>query len=235
MIGRAMEAGTIGAETVNIRDFATDRHRTTDDRPFGGGSGMVMTPGPLAAAIRHAADRSPKATTVLLSPQGRRFDQRLAEELYRRNRDLVLVCGRYEGVDDRICARFVDEEISVGDFVLTGGELGAMVIVDAVCRLVPGVLGAADAAEKDSFSDGMLEHPHFTRPREFEGAGVPDVLLSGDHAAIERWRLEQSLMRTLLQRPDLLEGRRLEPGERAVLQRWHGRIDSILRSDSERH
>jgi tRNA (guanine37-N1)-methyltransferase len=233
MIGKAVDAGFIGAETIHIRDFTADRHRSTDDRPYGGGSGMIMTPEPLASAIREAKDRFPKASTVLLSPQGRRFDQRVAEELCRRGTDLILVCGRYEGVDDRICARFVEEEISVGDFVLTGGELAAMVIVDAVCRLIPGVLGAADAAAKDSFANGLLEHPQFTRPRDFEGDRVPDVLLSGNHAAVERWRLEQSLMRTVLQRPDLLSGRTLSRPETRILQNWRARIDRILQSSTE--
>jgi tRNA (guanine37-N1)-methyltransferase len=234
MIGRAKKSGTIGAETIQIRDFTADRHRSTDDRPYGGGSGMVMTPEPLAAAIRQAQARSPHATTVLLSPQGRRFDQQLAVELHHRGRDMILVCGRYEGVDDRICGQFVDEEISVGDFVLTGGELAAMVIIDAVCRLIPGVLGAADAADKDSFASGLLEHPQFTRPRDFEGDRVPDILLSGNHAAVDRWRLEQSLMRTLLQRPDLLDERRLSGSETEILEKWRGRIDAILDSAGER-
>jgi tRNA (guanine37-N1)-methyltransferase len=227
IIRRAIEHNLIGASTINIRNFAGDRHQVTDDRPYGGGSGMVMKPEPLAAAIREAAKQLRGAKTVLLTPQGRIFNQKTARELAS-CAGLILVCGRYEGVDERICNDLIDDEISIGDYVLTGGELAAMVIIDAVTRLIPGALGGEDAAEKDSFSDGLLEHAHFTRPRIFEGREVPEVLLSGHHEEIKRWRFESSMMRTLLKRPDLLRRRQLHEEELAVLKRWGSQIAKIL-------
>ena len=206
MVRRAIEQGAILATAINIRDFTADRHHVTDDRPYGGGSGMVMKPEPLAAAIRHAQGMAPNARTILMSPQGRVFNQAVARELAE-GVGLILVCGRYEGVDDRLCRELITDEISIGDYVLTGGEIAAMAVIDAVTRLVPGVLGGEDSAERDSFSDGLIEHPHYTRPPVFEGAAVPEVLLSGHHAHIERWRLEASLLRTLVNRPDLLQQR----------------------------
>jgi tRNA (guanine37-N1)-methyltransferase len=201
----------------------------TDDRPFGGGSGMVMKPEPLAAAIRATSQTMNGAKTVLLTPQGRIFDQQMARELASFE-GLILVCGRYEGVDERICHDLIDYEISIGDYVLTGGELAAMVLMDAVTRLIPGALGGEDAAEKDSFSDGLLEHAHYTRPRIFEGRAVPEVLLSGHHQEIENWRLESSVMRTLLKRPDLLQNKDLTPQERQILKNWRWAIEKILGS-----
>jgi tRNA (guanine37-N1)-methyltransferase len=195
MIRRALEQEKIEIAAVQIRDFAQGRHRVTDDRPYGGGCGMVMKPEPLAGAIRFAKDRWPEARTILLTPQGRGFNQELARDLAAEEA-LILICGRYEGVDERVGLGFVDEEVSIGDFILTGGELGAMVIIDAVSRLIPGVLGGDDSAQKDSFSDHLLEHAHYTRPQDFEGESVPEVLLSGNHADIEKWRLEASLIRT---------------------------------------
>jgi tRNA (guanine37-N1)-methyltransferase len=229
MIRRALEQEQIDIDTVQIRDYAEGRHRVTDDRPFGGGSGMVMKPEPLAGAIRSAKTRWPRAKTVLLSPQGRLFDQGLARELAGED-TLVLICGRYEGVDERIGTGFVDEEISIGDFVLTGGELG--VIIDAVARLIPGVLGGEDSAEKDSFSAHRLEHAHYTRPREFEGESVPEVLLSGNHAEIEKWRLETSLVRTFLKRRDLLAAGPLGQKETDILRKWCREIEKIIRAQS---
>jgi tRNA (guanine37-N1)-methyltransferase len=231
IIRRAIQKGQIRPQTVNIRDFAAGRHRVTDDRPYGGGCGMVMKPEPVAGAIRFAAQQAPGAKTVLLTPQGRVFDQTLARELSS-HAGLVLVCGRYEGVDERIASSFIDYEVSIGDYVLTGGELGAMVLIDAVTRLIPGVLGGSDSAAEDSFADSLLEYPHFTRPRSFEGAEVPEVLLSGNHAQIEQWRFEKSLMHTFLKRPDLLMGRSLKRRERDVLERWCTAIERILRSES---
>jgi len=184
IIRRAIEHKRIFTSTVNIRDYARDRHQVTDDRPYGGGSGMIMKPGPLAGAIRAATRKMPAAGTVLLTPQGRPFDQDMAKELASLE-GLILVCGRYEGVDERICHDLIDYEISIGDFVLTGGELAAMIIIDAVTRLIPGTLGGECAAEKDSFANGLLEHAHYTRPRIFEGREVPEVLLSGQFTAGE--------------------------------------------------
>ena len=229
IVRRAIEHEIMQASAVNIRDFAEDRHQVTDDRPFGGGSGMVMKPEPLAAAIRATSQTMNGAKTVLLTPQGRIFDQQMARELASFE-GLILVCGRYEGVDERICHDLIDYEISIGDYVLTGGELAAMVLMDAVTRLIPGALGGEDAAEKDSFSDGLLEHAHYTRPRIFEGLEVPEVLLSGHHQEIENWRLESSVMRTLLKRPDLLQSKDLAPQERQILKKWRRAIEEILGS-----
>lgn len=231
IVRRAIEQGAVTAEAVNIREFALDRHQVTDDRPYGGGNGMVMKPEPLAAAIRSAQNAAPGARVVYLSPQGRVFTQRVAEELSRQP-GLILICGRYEGIDERICQHFVDDEISIGDYVLTGGELPAMVLMEAVIRLIPGVLGGEESARKDSFSDSLLEHGHYTRPADFEGERVPEVLLSGHHAAIEKWRLESSLVRTLWKRRDLLMQRQLALAEIRILQQWRLDIDQILQAQS---
>jgi tRNA (guanine37-N1)-methyltransferase len=233
VIRRAIEQDKISVDCIDIRAFAKGRHRVTDDRPYGGGCGMVMKPEPLAAAIRAAKGRTPNAPTVLLTPQGRPFTQRLAQELAA-GEGLTLVCGRYEGVDERICGRFIDYELSIGDYVLTGGELAAMVVVDAVARLIPGVLGGAESADKDSFSGDLLEHGHFTRPPEFEGEPVPAVLLSGNHEEIRRWRLEASLVRTVLKRPDLLAERDCTAEEIAILKRWQRTVGKIIDAQSLR-
>jgi tRNA (guanine37-N1)-methyltransferase len=227
IIRRAIERQKISAATINIRDFAEGRHQVTDDRPYGGGSGMVMKPEPLAAAIRAASKTAPSAKRVLLTPQGRVFNQGLARELAVLD-GLILICGRYEGVDERICAELVDHEISIGDYVLTGGELAAMIVIEAVTRLIPGSLGGEDAAERDSFSNYLLEHAHYTRPRIFEGDEVPEVLLSGHHRQIEQWRLESALMRTWLKRPDLLQDRALTGEEIEILKKWCHDIETIL-------
>jgi tRNA (guanine37-N1)-methyltransferase len=226
IIRRAIEGRIITAAAINIRDYADGRHKVTDDRPYGGGCGMVMKPEPLAGAIRAAKVGCPAARTLLLSPQGRVFDQTLAGRLATAE-GLILVCGRYEGVDERIGA-LVDDEVSIGDYVLTGGEVAAMVIVDAVTRLLPGALGGADSALNDSFVADRLEHAQYTRPPVFEGQPVPEVLLSGDHAAIARWRRESALMHTFLKRPDLLREGRLDPEELGVLKRWYGEIEAIV-------
>ena len=204
--GRAVREGLLELAAVNPRDYALDRHRSVDDRPYGGGPGMVMRPEPLAAAIGEARRLAGGGPVVYLSPQGARFDDRRARQLAAQRR-LVLVAGRYEGVDERVLEGHVDEELSIGDYVLSGGELAAMVVIDAVARLLPGVLGHADSAMEDSFADGLLDCPHYTRPEHYEGRAVPAVLLSGDHAAIRRWRLKQALGRTWQRRPDLLEAR----------------------------
>jgi tRNA (guanine37-N1)-methyltransferase len=231
IVRRAIEQGVITAAAVNIRDFASGRHLVTDDRPYGGGNGMVMKPEPLAAAIRWALTAAPGARTVYLSPQGRVFTQEIAAELSVQS-GLILICGRYEGIDERICQRFVDDEISIGDYVLTGGELPAMVLMEAVVRLIPGALGGETSAQKDSFSDSLLEHGHYTRPANFEDDLVPDVLLSGNHAQIEKWRMEASLIRTFLKRKDLLMQRRFTPAEIKIIQQWRLDIDHILQFQS---
>ena len=229
IIRKAIENEKIVASTLNIRDFAEDRHQVTDDRPYGGGSGMVMKPEPLAAAIRAAEQEAPSAHKVLLTPQGRVFNQKIAQELASCE-DLVLVCGRYEGVDERITSELIDDEISIGDYVLTGGELAAMVIIDSVTRQLPGTLGGEDAAEKDSFADDLLEHAHYTRPQVFEGEAVPDILLSGHHEEIENWRLESALMRTLMKRADLLQKKDLSEKEIKILEKWSQNIKDIINS-----
>lgn len=227
IIRRAVQGGKVRCDTIQIRDHAHGRHRVTDDRPYGGGCGMVMKPEPLKGAVLEAKDRMPAATTLLLSPQGKRFDQPLAESLAEREA-LILVCGRYEGVDERFIDRHVDAEISIGDFVLTGGEVGAMVVIDAIVRLIPGVLGNADSAGSDTFSEGLVEHAHYTRPPCFDNDHVPDVLLSGNHREIDRWRRETALMRTVLKRPDLLTKRALSPEEREILERWRQKMEALL-------
>jgi tRNA (guanine37-N1)-methyltransferase len=231
IIRRALAGEKITARTVNIRDFAKGRHRVTDDRPFGGGCGMVMKPEPLGSALGWVKKEQPTARTVLLTPQGRCFDQRMASE-FSTWEGLVLICGRYEGVDERICQDFIDYEVSVGDFILTGGELAAMIIIDAVTRLIPGVLGGEESALRESFADNLLEHAHYTRPREYEGRAIPEVLLSGNHGEIERWRLETALIRTVLKRPDLLKERTLSSREVEVLKKWCDTIETIIATAS---
>ncbi|HEX2922498.1 MAG TPA: tRNA (guanosine(37)-N1)-methyltransferase TrmD [Chloroflexota bacterium] len=201
ILGRAAQQGLVEFQTHNIRDFATGRHKVVDDYPFGGGPGMVMKPEPITAAVE--AVKRDDSHVLLMSAQGQPFRQSIAQRLSALPH-LVLLCGHYEGVDERVIESLVDEEISVGDFVLTGGELPALVVCDAVVRLIPGVLGAEESVEEESFSAGVLEYPHYTRPAEFRGMGVPDVLLSGNHAKVARWRREQSLLRTLHRRPELL-------------------------------
>jgi tRNA (guanine37-N1)-methyltransferase len=218
--GRALTRGIVSLDVRNPRDFATDVHRTVDDRPYGGGPGMVMKIEPLRAAIRAAREASPQGTRVVyLSAQGQRFDQRRAAELARLP-GLVLVSGRYEGVDERLIELETDEELSVGDYVLSGGELPALLVFDAVTRLVPGVLGDAESAEQDSFVGGLLDWPHYTRPEQFEGRAVPEVLLGGNHAAIRRWRLKCALGRTWQRRPDLLERVELDAEQRRLLDEY---------------
>jgi tRNA (guanine37-N1)-methyltransferase len=233
IIKRAIDGNKIAASAINIRNFAKDKHRVTDDRPYGGGCGMVMKAEPLAGAIRAAKKQAPAAKTILLTPQGRNFNQKLAQELASSS-GIIFVCGRYEGVDERIGNHFIDDEISIGDYVLTGGELAAMIIIDAVTRLVPDVLGGEDSAKLDSFATGLLEHAHYTRPRNFEGNEVPDVLLSGDHKAIEDWRLETSLIRTFLKRRDLFGKKSLSPQEIDILKKWCLDLEKIIYDQSLR-
>jgi tRNA (guanine37-N1)-methyltransferase len=218
VLGRAQERGLVRVEVWNLRDFASDRHRTVDDYPYGGGPGMVMKPEPFFAAVE-AIERAAgsRGRVLLTSPQGRRFDQRMAQELSREPH-LVILCGRYEGVDERVVVGLPAEEVSIGDYVLTGGELAAMVLVDATARLVPGVVGDEGSVREESFTTGILDHPHYTRPAEFRGMRVPEVLLGGNHAAIARWRRKEALRRTLLRRPDLLRTAELGPEDRALLR-----------------
>ncbi|MCQ1057481.1 tRNA (guanosine(37)-N1)-methyltransferase TrmD [Photobacterium sp. DNB23_23_1] len=215
--GQAVKKGLLSVETWNPRDFTHDKHRTVDDRPYGGGPGMLMMVQPLRDAI-HTAKQSVdgQAKVIYLSPQGRKLDQAGVEELAQ-NENLILICGRYEGVDERIIQQEVDEEWSIGDFVLTGGELPAMTLVDAVVRFVPGVLGDFASAEEDSFANGLLDCPHYTRPEMLDGQEVPKVLLSGNHKDISRWRLKQSLGRTWLRRPELLENLALTDDQEFLL------------------
>lgn len=218
--GRAVKNGLLELHMWNPRDFTHDRHNTVDDRPYGGGPGMLMMVQPLRDAIHAAkAAAGEGAKVIYLSPQGRKLTQRGAGELAK-SQKLILVCGRYEGIDERIIQSEVDEEWSVGDYVLSGGELPAMTLIDAVSRLVPGVLGKQASAEQDSFSDGLLDCPHFTRPECLDGAKVPDVLLSGNHEEIRRWRLQQSLGRTFLRRPELFENLALTDEQKRLLAKF---------------
>ena len=215
--GRAIQNGLVQLGTINPRDYTQDRHNTVDDRPYGGGPGMVMMVEPLRQAIGEAKKvLSGKAKVIYLSPQGRKLDQEGLQSLAT-NEEMILLCGRYEGIDERLIASEVDEEWSIGDYVLSGGELAAMVLIDGVTRLIPGALGHEDSAEQDSFMNGLLDTPHYTRPEELDGVAVPDVLLSGNHKNIERWRLKQALGRTWLRRPDLLEKLTLDQAEEDLL------------------
>ena len=217
ILQRARQNGLIDVRLHNIRDWARDKHHTTDDTPYGGGGGMVMKPEPLFEAVESILGPLSGSPVILLSPQGRVFSQAIARALSAHER-IALVCGRYEGVDERIRQHLVTDEISIGDYVLTGGELPALILIDAVTRLLPGALGDPTGAQDDSHAGGLLEYPHYTRPPEFRGERVPDILLSGDHAKIEKWRREQSLLRTLERRPDLLEKADLSEKERKFIE-----------------
>ena len=218
--GRAVERGLLEVVAWNPREHATDRHRTVDDRPYGGGPGMVMQVPPLVASLAEARAADPRPARVIhTSPQGRTLDQAGLQELAGRER-IIILAGRYEGIDERLLEAEVDEEWSIGDYVLSGGELAAMVMIDGVARLLPGVLGHEDSAVEDSFATGLLDHPHYTRPEEVLGRTVPDVLRSGDHAAIARWRRQQALGRTWERRPDLLEQAALSEEDKSLLAAW---------------
>jgi tRNA (guanine37-N1)-methyltransferase len=223
ILKRAQQAGLLAIQLHDIRDYASDKHRSADDYPYGGGAGMVMKPAPLAACLRAILAEHPPASTpvILLSPDGQPFTQAIAQELARLP-GMLLVCGHYEGVDERVRESLIDRELSIGDYVLTGGELAAMVVVDAVARLLPGVLDAA-STDEESFSDGLLEYPQYTRPAEWEGRGVPELLRGGNHAEVARWRRQQRLERTLRRRPDLLARANLSPADQAYLRSlgWH--------------
>jgi tRNA (guanine37-N1)-methyltransferase len=206
IVGRARERGLVDLRVRDLREYTDDRHRSVDDVPYGGGPGMVMKPEPLFRAVEAiAAERGTPSAVVLMTPQGRRFSHAEAERLSRLER-IVVICGRYEGVDERVAEALVTDEISIGDYVLSGGELPALVVIDAAVRLVPGVVGDADSVDGESFVRGVLDHPHYTRPAVFRGMAVPDVLISGHHAEIERWRRDERMRRTRARRPDLLAG-----------------------------
>lgn len=219
VIGRAVNEELLGINCWNPRDYADDKHRTVDDRSYGGGPGMVMMYEPVCKAINQAKQAQPKAKVIYLSPQGRRLDQQGINELSKRE-GMILVSGRYEGIDERIIDTEIDEEWSIGDYVLSGGELAAMVLIDSVCRTIPGVLGHEDSAAEDSFVDGLLDYPHYTRPEQIDGYSVPDVLLSGNHENIRRWRLKQALGKTWQNRPDLIESIELNDEQKRLLQEF---------------
>ena len=216
IIRRGRERGLLDIRVHDLRGWTTDRHKVTDDAPYGGGVGMVMKPEPIFAAVEALREQSPEAATVLLTPQGRVWNQALVREFGARPA-LILLCGRYEGVDERVREALVDEEVSIGDYVLAGGETAAMVLIETLARQVPGVVGQAESVAQDSFFSGLLDHPHYTRPAEFRGRAVPEVLLSGDHASIARWRRREALRHTLRKRPDLLASAALEPEDLRLL------------------
>jgi tRNA (guanine37-N1)-methyltransferase len=205
LIGKARERGILRVDIHDLRDFAADRHRTVDDTPYGGGPGMVMKPEPIAGALEHIKSDGEETRTIAVTPQGRPFRQETAEELSRETRRLLFLCGRYEGIDERVIEELVDDEYSIGDYVMTGGELAALVIIDAAVRLLPGVVGDEGSLAEESFSWGILDYPHYTRPPEWKGLKVPEALLSGNHREIELWRRKEALRRTLRRRPDLLK------------------------------
>ena len=231
ILQRARQRGLVSVNVHNIRDYTHDKHHMTDDTPYGGGGGMVMKPEPVFEAIEsvlglgaHQTQPLPVPPIIMLTPQGRVFSQSVADELSRYE-SIVLLCGRYEGLDERIREHLVTDEISIGDYVLTGGELPALILIDAVSRLIPGVLGDPDGAADDSHATGLLEYPHYTRPPEFRGWEVPEILLSGDHGKIEKWRREQAILRTLARRPDMLEHADLTESERKFLSDQKGKED----------
>lgn len=233
IVKRARARGLLEINLVNIRDFSPNKHRTVDDAPYGGGAGMVMGPEPIFLAVDWVRkQRGEPDRIILLTPCGRLFTQEVARELSK-ERHLVLICGHYEGIDDRVSEALATDEISIGDFVLTGGELPAMVLVDAVCRLIPGALGESASAEEESFSDGLLEYPHYTRPREYRGLAVPEVLLSGHHEKIRLWRRRQALLRTLAARPELLAKATLTAEDKRILLQAVEEIKGLL--GRERH
>ncbi len=225
ILGRAREQGLLDIRLTDIRPFSAAKHKNTDDYPFGGGAGMVMTAQPIMDAMASVSASLPGARRIYLGPRGRKLTTSLARELAQED-SLVLLCGHYEGVDQRALDACIDEEISIGDYILTGGELAAMVLTDCVARFIPGVLGCAESPEEESFSDGLLEYPQYTRPRELDGRTVPEVLLSGDHAKIRAWRRRESLRATLRFRPDLLEGADLSPDDLKIVKELENECSS---------
>lgn len=229
ILKRAQENNLLQIQTINIRDYSQNKHRTVDDTPYGGGAGMVMAAEPLFQCFDHLKELrgGQLGRVIMMCPQGEPFNQEYAKELSTAEH-LVFVCGHYEGIDERVRESLITDEISIGDYVLTGGELPAMVVVDAIARMIPGVLGVAASAEEDSFYNGLLEHPHYTKPRVYRGHEVPDILLSGHHENIRKWRRRQSLLRTLERRPDLLEQVELTPEDRKVLKELLGLLKDLI-------
>ncbi len=217
IVGRAQEKGLLDVQVINFREYAQDKHHVVDDLPFGGGPGMVLKPEPIFAAVRDCLRKGPKTRVILMSPAGQLFDQDLAKSLAVEER-LIFICGRYKGVDERVREALVTDEISIGDYVLSGGELAALVVIEALVRLIPGVLGDEDSARGDSFYEGILDHPHYTRPAVFEGMEVPRILISGHHGQIRRWRRKEALRRTRKRRPDLLQKVALNAEDEALLK-----------------
>jgi tRNA (guanine37-N1)-methyltransferase len=228
IIGRAIEDGKIEAEVIDIRDFTKDRHKNLDDRPYGGGAGMVMKPEPLFDAVLYTRAKYPDAKVALMSPGGEKYTQAKAEKLSLLD-ELIIVCGRYEGIDQRFFELCCDMEISIGDYVLTGGEIPAMTVIDSVSRLIPGVLGCSESAEDESFQSGRLEYPHYTRPFKFRGHDVPEILLSGNHGEIRKWRKAVSLVKTLKNRPDLFFSNPLTDEEEKILSGTIRRLEDFVR------
>jgi len=224
MIYRAREKGIIDINLINIRDYTDDKHKTADDTPFGGGAGMVMKIDPIYRAWKSVYKLRGECPVIMLSPQGRRLDQNIVKSLSK-EKGLILLCGHYEGIDERVRETIVTDEISIGDYVLTGGEIAAMVLVDAIARMLPGVLGDEQSKVEDSFYNGLLDYPVYTRPREFDGLEVPEILLSGNHGAIDRWRKKEALKRTLLRRPDLLKMKKLDQEEFLLLDEIKNEIE----------
>ncbi|HMG35700.1 MAG TPA: tRNA (guanosine(37)-N1)-methyltransferase TrmD [Blastocatellia bacterium] len=222
IVRRAVESGLIEIALHDLRDYTADRHRQVDDRPFGGGAGMVLKPEPLFRAIEAVSHGEPDLPRVLLTPQGHLFSQQIAAEFASKPR-LLMVCGRYEGVDERVVENVITDEISIGDYILSGGEIAAMVVVDAVTRLLPGALGCDQSTERESFVDGLLDHPQYTRPAEYRGLKVPDVLVSGNHSEIEQWRLRKSMEKTVARRPDLISKRELSEQDRRQIEEIRSR------------
>ena len=225
VLGRAANKGMVDVRTTNIRSFARGPHKVTDDRPYGGGNGMIMKPGPIVRALESIDRSNGRSLVILLTPQGQPFEQSMARKLSQVDQ-LILICGRYEGVDERVRSDQIDMEVSIGDYILSGGELGALVVIDAVIRLVPGVLGGERSNIEDSFGDGLLEYPHYTRPRIFRGKEVPPILLSGDHEKIRLWRRTESLRRTLERRPNLLRKARLSEEDKSIFLKLQKKADS---------
>ena len=231
ILGRAQDQGLLEIRMTDIRPYSDSKHHNTDDYPFGGGAGMVMMAQPIIAAMKEASAAFPNARRIYLGPRGRRLSTPVARELAK-EKELILLCGHYEGVDQRALDTCVDEEISIGDYILTGGEAAAIVLVDCVSRFIPGVLGSAESPEEESFSDGLLEYPQYTRPRELDGMAVPDVLLNGDHAKIRQWRRRQSLAVTARLRPDLLETAELSSTDRKMLKEIEKEMDDSCSSEN---
>ncbi len=218
ILKRAVQNGLLDVKIHNLRDFSESKHKTVDDSPYGGGPGMVMKIEPIYNAIQAIKSDGIERLTILLSPQGRVFNQKAAEDLLGLDKRILFICGRYEGIDERVRELLADDEMSIGDYILTGGELAALVIIDALTRLVPGVLGDGESFIEESFTSGILDYPHYTRPSEFRGVKVPDVLLSGNHQVIKKWRRKEALRRTFIKRPDLIERAKLSPEDRDLLR-----------------